>query len=43
MSLSTKKLAGNIKPNKEKSTEKIDGVVATLMAVDRAIRCENDN
>jgi len=43
MSLSTKKLAGNIKPIKEKSTEKIDGVVATLMAVDRAIRCGNDN
>ena len=32
--------AGNIKPDKEKSTEKIDGVVATIMALDRAIRCE---
>ena len=31
--------AGNIKPDKEKSTEKIDGVVATIMALDRAIRC----
>ena len=30
--------AGNIKPDKEKSTEKIDGVVATIMALDRAIR-----
>nr|WP_256367963.1 terminase TerL endonuclease subunit [Arcanobacterium buesumense] len=30
--------AGNIKPNKQKSTEKIDGVVATIMALDRAIR-----
>ncbi|MCL1878004.1 MAG: terminase large subunit [Defluviitaleaceae bacterium] len=30
--------AGNIKPDKEKSTERIDGVVATLMALDRAIR-----
>lgn len=30
--------AGNIKPNKQKSTEKIDGVVATIMAFDRAIR-----
>ena len=29
--------AGNIKPDKEKSTEKIDGVVATIMALDRAI------
>ncbi|OQQ83047.1 terminase [Ligilactobacillus salivarius] len=30
--------AGNIKPDKAKSTEKIDGVVATIMALDRAIR-----
>ncbi len=35
--------AGNIKPDKEKSTEKIDGVVATIMALDRAIRCGLDN
>lgn len=35
--------AGNIKPDKEKSTEKIDGAVATIMALDRAIRCSNDN
>ena len=34
--------AGNIKPEKEKSTEKIDGAVATIMALDRAIRCGND-
>jgi phage terminase large subunit-like protein len=34
--------AGNIKADKEKSTEKIDGVVATIMALDRAIRCGND-
>lgn len=34
--------AGNIKPDKEKSTEKIDGAVATVMALDRAIRCSND-
>lgn len=33
--------AGNIKPDKEKSTEKIDGAVATIMALDRAIRCGN--
>jgi phage terminase large subunit-like protein len=30
--------AGNIKPDKEKSTEKIDGAVATVMALDRALR-----
>ena len=30
--------AGNIKPDTAKSTEKIDGVVATIMALDRAIR-----
>lgn len=30
--------AGNIKPDIAKSTEKIDGVVATIMALDRAIR-----
>ena len=34
--------AGNIKPDKEKSTEKITGAVATVMALDRAIRCDND-
>lgn len=33
--------AGNIKPDKEKSVEKIDGIVATIMALDRCIR--NDN
>lgn len=32
--------AGNIKPDKEKSTEKIDGAVATIMGLDRAIRNE---
>lgn len=30
--------AQNIKPDKAKSTEKIDGIVATIMALDRAIR-----
>ena len=34
--------AGNIKADKEKSTEKIDGAIATIMALDRAIRCGND-
>jgi len=33
--------AGNIKPDKEKSTEKIDGAVATIMALDRALRNAN--
>ena len=31
--------AGNIKMDKAKSTEKIDGAVAMVMALDRAIRC----
>ncbi len=32
--------AGNIKPDKQKSTEKIDGMVALIMGLDRAIRRE---
>ena len=35
--------AGNIKADKERSTEKIDGAVATIMALDRAIRCGNES
>jgi len=35
--------AGNIKPDKEKSAEMIDGAVATIMALDRTIRCGNGN
>ena len=35
--------AGNIKADKEKSTEKIDGAIATIMALDRAVRCGNVN
>ena len=34
--------AGNIKADKSKSTEKIDGAVAMIMGLDRAIRCGND-
>jgi phage terminase large subunit-like protein len=30
--------AGNLKPNKQKSREKIDGIVAGVMALDRAVR-----
>ena len=32
--------AGNVKPDKGKSTEKIDGIVALVMALDRSIRKE---
>lgn len=35
--------AGNIKPDKEKSTEKLDGAVAAIMALDRAIRNIGNN
>ena len=35
--------AGNIKPTKAKSAEKIDGIVATIMALDRAIRHMNES
>ncbi len=34
--------AGNIKADKAKSTEKIDGAIALIMALDRAIRCEDE-
>lgn len=34
--------AGNIKADKAKSTEKIDGAIAMIMALDRAIRCGNN-
>lgn len=33
-----KDAAGNIKPDKEKSTEKIDGAVAMIMGLDRALK-----
>lgn len=32
----------NIKPDKKTSTEKTDGAVATVMALDRTIRSGND-
>jgi phage terminase large subunit-like protein len=35
--------AGNIKPDKEKSVEKIDGIVATIMALDRCVRNTNNS
>ena len=34
--------AGNIKADKAKSTEKIDGAIAAIMGLDRAIRCGYD-
>ena len=34
--------AGNIKPTKAKSKDKIDGIVAAIMALDRCIRHENE-
>ncbi|HEM4095059.1 terminase large subunit [Streptococcus suis] len=34
--------AGNIKPDKEKSVEKIDGIVALIMGLDRCIRHQSD-
>ena len=35
--------AGNIKPDKEKSTEMIGGVIAAIMSLDRAIHCGLEN
>jgi len=35
--------AGNIKPDKEKATQKIDGMVAAIMALDRAIRHKDED
>lgn len=35
--------AGYIKPDKEKSTEKIDGAVALIMALDRVLRHSGKN
>ena len=34
----TRDPAENIKPDKAKSTERIDGIVATIMALDRALK-----
>lgn len=34
--------AGNIKPDKEKSVEKIDGIVALIMGLDRCIRHQGE-
>jgi phage terminase large subunit-like protein len=37
----TRDAAENVKPDKAKSTERIDGIVATIMALDRALKHEN--
>ncbi len=34
--------AGSVKPNKDKAREKIDGVVALIMALDRATQAADD-
>lgn len=34
--------AGNLKPDKGQSTEKIDGIVSLIMAIDRAVRHQED-
>jgi phage terminase large subunit-like protein len=33
--------AGNLKPDKSKSTKRIDGMVALIMAIDQAMRNPN--
>ncbi|MDD3098631.1 MAG: terminase large subunit, partial [Candidatus Pacebacteria bacterium] len=33
--------AGNVKPNKQAATQRIDGVVSSIMALDRALRHES--
>ena len=35
--------AENIKPDKEKSVERIDGIVAAIMALDRSIRNKGED
>jgi phage terminase large subunit-like protein len=34
--------AGNLKPAKDKSTERIDGIVATIMAIGRAMGAQEE-
>jgi phage terminase large subunit-like protein len=34
--------AGNLKPAKDKSTERIDGIVATIMAIGRAMVAQEE-
>lgn len=35
--------AGNVKPDKEKSTENVEGAVDLIMALDRSVRNKNNN
>lgn len=41
--VATQDPAGNLKPDKKRSTEKIDGMVALMMGLDRAVRNEVDD
>jgi phage terminase large subunit-like protein len=34
--------AGNLKPAKDKSTERIDGIMATIMAIGRALVAQEE-
>jgi len=34
--------AGNLKPAKDKSTERIDGIVGTIMAIGRALVAQEE-
>ena len=34
--------AGNLKPAEDKSTERIDGIVALIMAIGRAMRAQDE-
>jgi phage terminase large subunit-like protein len=34
--------AGNLKPAKDKSTDRIDGIVATIMAIGRALVAQEE-
>ena len=42
MSPSPRILSGNLKPAKDKSTERIDGIVAAIMAVGRAMLAQEE-
>jgi phage terminase large subunit-like protein len=41
--VATQDPAGNLKPDKKRSTEKIDGMVALMMALDRSVRNDTDD
>jgi len=41
-SLAAQDPAGNLKPAKDRSTERIDGIVATIMAIGRAMVAQDE-